>query len=221
MTSSDRYSLPGAAFVVKRALASVASPAVFISVLALLVIAVAACADDDDGTPSGSGTASPTSSLSATASPSPSDNGNGNGNGQVTPTPGASPDGEPSPSPNNTGEGTATIDGVQYDFSVSTCAIQPDFVFVVGFGTAPDGNPLIGSVMGAPDAIEVGIGTNASSILDLPEQVFKLGSLVAGSTVESVDIDVTGFDLTVTGMFVDLQAPEAPPVPGTFSVSCT
>jgi len=219
MTSSDGYSLPGAACVVKRALASVGSPAVFISVLALLLVAVAACADDDDGTPSGSGTASPTSSLPATASPSPADSGDGNGNGQATPAPTSS--GEASPPPDNTGLGTATIDGVQYDFTVTTCAIQPDFVFVVGFGTGSDGNPHIGSVMGALNAVEVGIGTNAASVLDLPEQVFKMGSSVAGSTVDSLDLDVTAFDLTATGMFVDLQAPEAPPVPGTFSVSCT
>lgn len=233
MTSSDRYSPSGAAFVVKRALASAASPAVFISVLAFLLIAVAACTDDDDGTPSASDTASPTSSLSATTSPSSTDNGdgdgNGNGNGQATPTPSGTLGAEESPPPDGTGSGTATIDGVQYDFSVTDCAISPEFVLVIGFGIGPDGNPLIGTttwnkldlITGVPDAFEVGIGVNQSSLLGVGDQVFKMGSTVLRSTVDSLEIDVTAFDLTASGMFVDLLAPEAPPVPGTFSVSCS
>ena len=125
MTSSDRYSLPVAASVVKPALASVASHAVFVSVLALLLIAAAACADDD----STGDTASPTSSLSAS-----------DGNGQ-TPTPGASLIVEESPPP-STGSGTAIIDGIQYDFAVSTCSIQPELVLVIGAQNSSNCNQL-------------------------------------------------------------------------------
>ncbi len=237
MTSSDRYSPSGAAFVVKRALASAAAPAVFISVLAFLLIAVAACTDDDDGTPSATDTASPTSSLSATTSPSSTDNGggdgNGNGNGQATPTPSGTLGAEESPPPDGTGSGTATIDGVQYDFSVSTCSIapeiEPDLVRVIGFGTGPDGKPLIGTaswnkldlITGVANTFDVVISVNASSLFSVGDQIFKMGTTVLGSAVDSLEIDLTGFSLTVSGMFVDLQAPEAPPVPGTFSVSCS
>ena len=208
MTSSNRHSLSGATSVYKRALASIAAPAVLVSVIALLLIAVAACGDDDSGD---------SASPSASGSASPSD-------GRETQTPGV----EVSPRPETTGSGTATIDGVQYDFVVSTCSIQPELVLVIGLGTGPDGNPLIGTAQWneldfreVPEAFEVGIGLNAPSLLSLPEQVFKMGNTVLRSTVESVEIDTTAFELTTSGMFVDLEAPEAPPVPGTFSVSCS
>ena len=213
MTSFHRHSFSGAASSFKRALASVVSLAVFISVLALLLIAVAACGDDDAG-----------DSTSPTSSPSASGSGDGNGDGRETQTPGVGV----SQRPDVTGSGTATIDGVQYDFAVSTCAIGPQLVFVIGFGTDPDGQPFVGTatwneldaISGVPNAIEVGIGANASSLIDVGDKVYKLGSAVLGSTIESLEMDAKAFDLTTSGMFVDLVAPEAPAVPGTFSVSC-
>lgn len=228
MTSSDRHSHLRAAISVRRALGAIATPAVVTIALALLLIAVAACGDDDGGTPSASDAASPTSSsVSATTTPTPPGDGNGGGNGQASPTVAATV-GVQSPAPGNTGTGTATIAGVQYDFSVSTCAIQPDLVFIVGFGVAPDGNPFIGTTQwnrqnyqGVPNAIEVGIGTNSASLLQLPEKVYKLGNSVVGSSLESLELDETAFEVTVTGKFIDLQAPDAPPVPGTFSLSCS
>ena len=211
MTSSNTNTSHGGASVLRRMLARFARPPVFISMLAvLLIFAVAACGDDD-GTPSASDSASPTNSLSATGSTSPS------GDGDILPT------------PNATGLGTATIDGVQYDFAVTTCSIGPELVLVIGFGTDPDGQPLVGAaswneldfISGVPDAFEVGIGVNAPSLLDVGDKVYKLGSVVLGSTVESIDINVTAFDLTASGLFVDLEDPEAPAVPGTFTVSCS
>ena len=223
MASSNARSRLGAGRAVRRMVASVVSRAGLIISLTLLLLAVAACGDDDDGTRPGQETGSPTSSLQTTAGPSPTDNG---GSGQASPTPTSSA-GEQTPPPGKSNSGTAIIVGVQYDFTTALCAITPSLVSVLGTGTAPDGRPFIASAswtrvdsLGNEDAVDVGIHTNVVGLLDPADQAFRIGNRIANSTVDSIEIDVTGFDLTISGKFVDDKVPEAPPVEGSFTVSC-
>lgn len=210
--------------VVKRALASAVSRArLLIIPLALLLIAVAACGDDDGAQP-GQETGSPTSSLQTTAGSSPTGNG-GSGDASPAPTNGG---GEPTPPLGNTNSGTVIIGGVQYDFTTASCAIASDSVVVLGTGQASDGRPFIVTaswflvdIFGNEDAVDVGIHTNVTGLLEAPDQSFRMGDAVANSTVESMDIDVSGFELTITGTFVDQRAPEALPVEGSFTLSCS
>ena len=224
MNSSDMPSLLSGGRSVKRAVTFVVSRAVLIIPLALLLIAAAACGDDDD-TQLGQETGSPTSSLQTTSGPSPTDNGgSGNGGGQTSPAPNSSA-GEQTPPP---GSGTAIIGGVQYDFATDLCTITPASLLVLGTGLASDGRPFIASatwarvdIFGNEGAVNVSIHTNTDALLEPADQSFTMGNYVANSTAESIDIDVTGFDLTVIGTFVDLKAPEAPPVEGSFTLSCS
>lgn len=200
--------------VAERAVASVFWRAGLIIPLALLLVLVAACGDDDDGTQPGPGTGSPTPSLQTTAGASPT-------------TAPASSGGEQSPPPVGPNSGTATISGVQYDFTTDSCAITPDSVVILGSGRASDGRTFIATaswyrvdIFGDADVVDVGIHTNVTGLLDPPDQSFRMGSSVENSTIESIDVDVTGFDVVASGTFIDKQAPEAPPVTGTFSVSC-
>ena len=209
----------------KRAAASVVSRAVLIIALALLLIFLAACGDDDDGTQLGRETGSPASSLQTTSGPSPTNNsGSGNEGGQGSPA-STSSAGEQTPPP---GSGTAIIDGVQYEFTANLCTITPSSVTVLGLGQASDGRPFIASatwyqmdIFGNAGAVTVSIHTNKGGLFDPADQAFAMGNYVANSTVESIDIDATGFDVTVTGTFVDLGAPETPPVEGSFTLSCS
>ena len=210
-----------------RLLALLRSSGAFI-VLFVLLAALAACGgDDDDDT--GQVSVSPTSSAAAatTAGSSPTATGS-NGTAQPTLAPTFAGTAEPTPATSTVTSGTATIAGIQYDFTVLGCTVGPDLVIVTGSGLAPDGRPFIATAQwskidyrGIENAVEVGIGTNAESLFDLPEQVLKLGTPVAGSTVSSLEIDIAAFNVSVTGTFVDLNDTSAPPVDGSFSLSCT
>ncbi len=221
MIFSDIASFLNSGRTVKRAVASVVSRAGLIMPLALLLIAVAACGDDDG---SGQETGSPTPSSQITVGPSPTDNG---GSGQASPTATSSAGDQTTP-PAGLNSGTAIIGDIQYDFTTASCAITPDSVVVLGTGQASDGRPFIVTaswyrvdVLGNEDAFDVGIHTNIAGLLDPADQSFRMGNAVANSTVESIDIDVTGFDISATGTFVDQKALEALPVEGSFTLSCS
>lgn len=188
------------------------------SVLLLLAAAVA-CGDDDDAAPAQSNSPD-ASGTEATATATPL-----NGDGGQTSAP---PDnGGPTLPTAALGTGQATIDGVSYSFEVDTCSVGADGAYIIGFGSDSTGVPIIGtatwfgeSYLGIENAIEVGIGVNAVSLLEIGDQVYKMGQAVEGSAVEDFAVDAATFQLTASGMFVDLQAPDDPPVEGAFTVAC-
>jgi len=205
MASSDVRFRLAAGRVIRRASASFSLRPWLVTVpvcVLVLALALAACGGDD-GAPAGENTNSPTA-----------DGGSGDGP-------------SPSPAQSTSGSGSATIAGVDYEFPTARCITGSNPALVIGSGQAPDGLPFIsfvnwfknGSVV-IENSVEVGIGTNAPYLFEDADRVYKIGNSVLGSTVDSIDFDTTGFDLTISGKFVDLKAPDAPPVEGTFSVSC-